>query len=403
MGIQTPNESRYLHKIDENLNTTKTNYYACFEKSPKSEGAFRYCYCGNIKDYNDKPLTNSYFPKGKCVVKVFKEKVAHYKTDLNEDFKNSIYADKISTIFNSLYRDKLYELKFVIPFAATMQKYASFNLLFFIPIKNSDSEKKIKEDEWIAVEPDIGEPYVKFVSNTNYEHKNLGKAIPAFMHWNWVYTKGEKVVSDVQGVEKDGYYELTDPAVQSINQEYGSPDLGPYGLLVFLAKHKHNEYCKNFPWPNKEDIIFLQSFHQSTSKRTTFSFEFKNDPKIKDIYLSIKNKVFGYGTNNKKREGAKYYPKSLGLKRVNNNSLFNQRLLNNYMDNYTETEENYKRNSQLIHKNSLYNPLFMKMYMNNYAETEENYKRRSFISMSNNINGQKYYEKNMKGNYDEYK
>ena len=292
MGSQSPNESRYLHRIDESLNTTKTNYYACFEKNPKSEGAFRYCYSGNIKDWNDELTKNSSFPNGKCVVKVFKKKVAHHKTDLNEDFKNSIYANKVSKIFNSLYGKKLYELKFVLPFASTMQKYSQFFLFGLIPIDNNDSKKKIKQDEWIAVEPDIGEPYKKYVSNTNWEIDDLGKAIPAFMHWNWVYSKGEKVVSDVQGVEKSGYYELTDPAVQSINCEYGTTDLGPYGLLVFLAKHKHNNYCEKLPWPSISYIKLINLFHQSTSKRTTFSFEFSKSPQIGELYMKIKKTVF---------------------------------------------------------------------------------------------------------------
>ena len=63
-------------------------------------------------------------------------------------------------------------------------------------------KKKIKKHEWFAVEPFINGKYEKFVSNTNWENPNLGVSIPAFMHWNWVYSKGEKVVSDVQGVKK---------------------------------------------------------------------------------------------------------------------------------------------------------------------------------------------------------
>ena len=114
------------------------------------------------------------------------------------------------------------------------------------------------------------------------------------MHWNWVYSKGEKVVSDVQGVEKNGYYLLTDPAVQSINQEYGSTDLGAYVILVFLAKHQHNQYCQHLPWPNTRIINIINSYHQATYKRTTFSFEFKSDPKIRQMYINIRNSVFGY-------------------------------------------------------------------------------------------------------------
>ena len=112
------------------------------------------------------------------------------------------------------------------------------------------------------------------------------------MHWNWVYSRGEKVVSDIQGVIKDSYYHLTDPAVQSINKEYGLTDLGPYGILVFLAKHKHTQFCKNLPWPINNVINLIRSYHIIGNRRTTFSFEFKNDPKIRPFYLNIKNTVF---------------------------------------------------------------------------------------------------------------
>lgn len=60
------------------------------------------------------------------------------------------------------------------------------------------------------------------------------------MHWNWVQSKGEKIVSDIQGIKKYNYYELTDPAIQSINQDYGPADLGIFGLIAFLIRHKHN-------------------------------------------------------------------------------------------------------------------------------------------------------------------
>lgn len=75
MFTKSPNESTNLYKIDEYLNEHETDYYACFEKEPKSEGAFRYCYSGKIKDLNEKNISNDYFPNGNCVVKVFKKKL----------------------------------------------------------------------------------------------------------------------------------------------------------------------------------------------------------------------------------------------------------------------------------------------------------------------------------------
>ena len=203
MGASASNESRLLYKIDQNFIFTKMNFYAVFEESPFAKGACRYCYKGHIKNRNGVDIKNSFFPSGECVVKVFQKKIAEKYSDLNEDFKNSIYAYKMANIFNSKNLGiKFYKLVFVLPFAGSLAKYASFNLFFFIPKRSDDSMAKIKENEWLSIEPFLTGKYEKFVSNTNDPISTIGMAIPTFMHWNWVYSKGERVVSDIQGIEK---------------------------------------------------------------------------------------------------------------------------------------------------------------------------------------------------------
>ena len=54
------------------------------------------------------------------------------------------------------------------------------------------------------------------------------------MHWNWVRSKGEKLICDIQGVNKKDKYELTDHATQSINKEFGKSDMGPDSLINFV-------------------------------------------------------------------------------------------------------------------------------------------------------------------------
>ena len=68
------------------------------------------------------------------------------------------------------------------------------------------------------------------------------------------HSKGEKLICDIQGVNKKDKYELTDPATQSINKEFGKSDMGPDSLINFVYSHKHNEFCKYLPWPNEEKI-----------------------------------------------------------------------------------------------------------------------------------------------------
>ena len=114
--------------------------------------------------------------------------------------------------------------------------------------------KKIKKDEWILIEPYINGKYEKFINNNCLCNNNTDNNVSYFMHWNWVSSKGEKLICDIQGVNKKDKYELTDPATQSINKEFGKSDMGPDSLINFVYSHKHNEFCKYLPWPNEEKI-----------------------------------------------------------------------------------------------------------------------------------------------------
>lgn len=256
MGINQASKTRYIYEVDKNLNMKQTDYYVTFDAHHFSYGTFRYCYKGKIKNINGKKsLINKYFTNNQCVVKVLKRKDA--EEEIIYDFKNIFYSQNVSKIFNSVYKHyKISKLYFITPYLTSLEKHASFNLFFFFPIKSNEQIQKIKEKEWITIEPFIEGKYEKFTNNYGWMKPNIDEAIPFFMHWSWSNSKGEKVVTDIQGVYKNSYsyYELTDPAVQSINEEYGNGDLGVIGLIKFLSKHKHNQYCRNLPWPSDKQI-----------------------------------------------------------------------------------------------------------------------------------------------------
>jgi len=302
MGSEYNNISCFIYKINENQDKQTIDYYAYFEKTPFSEGSFRYCYKGEIRDKNNKFSKSYIFPSGKCVVKVFKQKVAHYLSDFKEDFRNTFYSIKVSELFNSLYSSSCSKLHFNSAYATSLYKHSAFELFGFIPIRDSDSMMKIKENEWLAIEPFLDGKYEKFVSNTCLYYIDMpDETIPFFMHWNWVYSKGESIISDFQGIKKGNYYELTDPAVQSINGEYGEADLGTYGLLAFLIRHKHNQYCKDLPWPKDEDFERLNNVISNLDikkvRKTTFIFNILKEYNIKkeqfdEIYFYLKDCAF---------------------------------------------------------------------------------------------------------------
>ena len=290
MGSQ-PAKSRYLYEVDENFNLKQTDYFATFNKKYSFMGAYRYCYEGEIKSISGKSLIPESFSNGKCVVKVLINKIALNISELYTDFKNYFYAKNISEIFNSKYSDIVYKLNYVTPLVTSLKKHASFNLLNLFSIRNSEQMKIIKENEWIIIEPFIEGIYKKFVDNAGSVISFADKTIPFFMHWNWVYSKGEKLVTDIQGVQKFNYYNLTDPAILSINVEYGPSDLGSSGLIMFLSYHQHNEYCKGLPWPNSDDMQKIQ-YYSEKLENTALFFGSVSPNAYKDFYIKIINSTF---------------------------------------------------------------------------------------------------------------
>ena len=57
MGVSCPNETKCLFKVLPSGQMLRQNIYAEFEEKAFSEGAFRYCFKGKIKD-NDGDFYN---------------------------------------------------------------------------------------------------------------------------------------------------------------------------------------------------------------------------------------------------------------------------------------------------------------------------------------------------------
>lgn len=51
----------------------ETDYYATFDAKPFTEGTYRNCYKGIIKNKNGKVQTPDLFPNENCVVKILKK------------------------------------------------------------------------------------------------------------------------------------------------------------------------------------------------------------------------------------------------------------------------------------------------------------------------------------------
>merc|ERR1711862_1077239 len=132
------------------------------------------------------------------------------------------------------------------------------------------------------VELPIYGKFEKFNSNTGWS-SGKGTLADTFSHWTWVRTDGDVIVCDLQGHrgDPDGppyggkkgyYYCLTDPAICSKNQRYGTTDLGPKGIETWFKWHKCNSFCRRLGLENKRPVEYEHlpkkkgSAHRSAGK-----------------------------------------------------------------------------------------------------------------------------------------
>ena len=199
----------------------------------------------------------------------------------------SQYAYEQAILFNNLIKIPN-KMNFVLPYAGSVHLLACFKLFGLIKISNDDAEKYLSKDMKVAIEPYLYGNYIKFSSNSGYENPDFDAYIPAFSHFTWIYSRGTRVVMDVQGVFKNGKYYLTDPACQSLEQKFGNSDLGAMGICKFISCHKHNNICENWQWIPKSFEGLLKAYNASSIKRTSFVFEnWKNIEKFRPLYMNL--------------------------------------------------------------------------------------------------------------------
>jgi len=106
------------------------------------------------------------------------------------------------------------------------------------------------------LEREIRGHFQKFNSNNGWTG-NEDPILDAFSHWTWTSSNGDFLVCDLQGIRGEPgnirlsgrdqhYYMLTDPCINSKEQEFGMNDLGQAGISAFFARHRCNYVCRLF-------------------------------------------------------------------------------------------------------------------------------------------------------------
>ena len=127
----------------------------------------------------------------------------------------------------------------------------------------SGSQSRPKLGESVIVEEYIAGEFKKWCSNYGYiSEESYAQCMPAFMHWSWVHTRGERMVADLQGVLKPDGFVLTDPVMMSLSNSYGPTDTGAEGMIMFFYKHQCNSYCQSLPRPKPADFISSVPQHE---------------------------------------------------------------------------------------------------------------------------------------------
>uniref|UniRef100_A0A8D2J4G9 non-specific serine/threonine protein kinase n=1 Tax=Varanus komodoensis TaxID=61221 RepID=A0A8D2J4G9_VARKO len=111
-------------------------------------------------------------------------------------------------------------------------------------------------NQWLTIEKYMTGEFCKYNNNNGDEitpTNLLEEVMLAFSHWTYVYTRGELLVLDLQGVGEN----LTDPSVikpedkQSRGMAFGPANLGEEAIKNFISKHCCNSCCRKLRLPAK--------------------------------------------------------------------------------------------------------------------------------------------------------
>ncbi len=262
------------------------NLHVNFEPEYFAEGRFRRAYKGTYLG----PLSKY---GREAVVKESKESYMWKATDWNVTVNMNNEAQELAKGFNSFSRTN-YPLKFTDVDVARVTSTG-----------NSDPSSTPRLNEYCTVEDYIPGMFKKWCNNYGFisaEAKGSHINMPAFMHWSWWKSDGEKMISDLQGVRIDNPqgYTLTDPAMLSLTNSYGTTDMGVEGMAMFFMNHECNSFCDSLPKPEPKDFVgaipdselgtAMQQL-KDIGNATTYIHELKFTPRIKQGITTVFRRV----------------------------------------------------------------------------------------------------------------
>ena len=256
-----------------------------FEHHHFAEGRFRRAYKGTYLGPPEKYGQ-------KAVVKENKSTYMWEETDWGTCLKMNKEAQRLAQQFNR--------------FSNTTHPISFTEVSSIKVIETNDPNSTPKLNEYCVVEDYIPGQFKKWCNNYGFissEASSSHKSMPAFMHWSWANSRGEKMISDLQGVRNDNpqSYTLTDPAMLSIAGEYGVTDTGVEGMAMFFLHHTEcNSFCEDLPKPHVRDFIGVIPERELSAtmqqlkiigSATSYTHELKFPPRVREGIATVFRRV----------------------------------------------------------------------------------------------------------------
>ncbi|CAB5354754.1 unnamed protein product [Rhizophagus irregularis] len=212
-GLKNP---KYFNKS----NLTSKSFYFKIASQPFSAGVEKYAYFG--RDIKSIPTKDA----------VIKEYLHDGKGNPLEKYLEAV---EISTVAYFLSRE--------FNFIARKKNLPKVN---FLDVRLLRSGTIDLHTRYYTIEPRLKDAeYKRFNTNTGVITE-LRPTLEAFVHFTYEYTKEYLVVCDLQGIELNNEFLLTDPAIHCIDPlRFGRTNFGKNGIKqLFLGNHRCNDVCK---------------------------------------------------------------------------------------------------------------------------------------------------------------
>ncbi|KAH3852725.1 hypothetical protein DPMN_095239 [Dreissena polymorpha] len=223
----------------------------------------------------------NYFTKTDVVVKKQQgvAKPGDWKLYINRCTTGQRLASKFIPYLQNNHNINQYTVRFVKPIEAIIDEWSSVTAIVARFLKF-----KLGRDEALLIEERLHGKFVTFVTDCGSGIKREIAVLAAFAHFTYHESGGEFVVCNLQGVEDQCVYTLTNPVIHSKDGTYGDTDLGSDGIDAFFHHHVCTVLCSNLARPSGDYTELISNQEPPPPYEELFPY---GPPPVPLINLSI--------------------------------------------------------------------------------------------------------------------